>query len=147
VTVISFEGTAFDGAGGARTGIPSLSTALRALRWKSEVMRVALDPDADDIDLLLVHLPSLGERNFVVVVRRAHLHPAQRAAVARILACVPAAIVISSNEPFDALLWPEARHVACTYGDDALAFDGCADVLSGVTEPQGHLPVAPDAVR
>lgn len=142
VTVISFEGDAFDGAGGARVERPSLSTALRARRWKSEVMRVALDPDPDDIDLLLGHLPALGDRNFVLTIRRAHLHDAQRAAVERILAVVPDAIVISVNEPYDALLWPQARTVACLYGDDAVAFAGCAAVLSGRAPAAGRLPVA-----
>jgi hypothetical protein len=144
VTVISFEGAAFDGAGGTRIDRPSLSTALRARRWKSEVMRVALDPDEDDIDLLLGQLPSLGDRNFVLTVRRAHLHPAQRAAVTRILAVVPGAFVISCNEPYDALLWPQAQTVACIYGDDETAFAGCADVLSGRATANGVLPVALD---
>jgi beta-N-acetylhexosaminidase len=141
VTVISFEGDAFDGAGGVRTERPSLSSALRALRWKSEVMRVALDPDDDDIDLLLGHLPSLGDRNFVITVRRAHLHPRQQAAVARILALVPAAAIVSAAEPYDALLWPQAQTVACIYGDDAVAFAACAGVLSGRAEAAGTLPV------
>jgi beta-N-acetylhexosaminidase len=141
VTVMSFEGAAFDGAGGVKIDRPSLSAALRARRWKSEIMRVALEPDADDIDLLLGHLPALGERNFVIVVRRAHLHPAQRAAVERIVTLVPDAIVISAAEPYDALLWPQARNVACIYGDDALAFAACADVLSGRAEAAGRLPV------
>jgi beta-N-acetylhexosaminidase len=141
VTVISFEGDAFDGAGGVRTERPSLSTALRARRWKSEVMRVALDPDDDDIDLLLGHLPSLGDRNFVITVRRAHLYPRQRAAVARILALIPGAAIVSAAEPYDALLWPAARTVAAIYGDDAVAFAACADVLSGRAEAAGLLPV------
>jgi beta-N-acetylhexosaminidase len=130
VTVISFEGEAFDGAAKRPRERPSLSAALRARRWKSEVMRVALDPAADDVDLLLDQLPLLGERSFVVTVRRAHLHPAQRAAVERILAVVPDAAIVSAAEPFDALLWPAARTVACTYGDDAVAFAACADAMS-----------------
>ena len=141
VTVISFEGDAFDGAGGVRTERPSLSAALRARRWKSEIMRVALDPDGDDVELLLGHVPSLGDRNFVIVVRRAHLHPQQRAAVGGILALVPEAVLVSAAEPFDALLWPAARTVACIYGDDAVAFAACADVLSGRAEADGQLPV------
>jgi beta-N-acetylhexosaminidase len=141
VTVISFEGNAFDGAGGVRTERPSLSTALRARRWKSEVMRVDLDPDEDDVELMLGQLPLLGDRNFILTIRRAHLHPAQYTAVARILAVVPDAFVISVNEPYDALLWPQANTVACTYGDDALAFAGCADVLSGRATASGVLPV------
>ena len=108
-------------------------------------MRVALDPDDDDVELLLSHLPALGERNFVVVTRRAHLHPKQRAAVERILDVIPAAAVISAAEPYDALLWPRAQTVACIYGDDALALAACADVLSGRATAHGSLPVVPDA--
>jgi len=147
VTVVSFEGTTFDGAAGAGRAPASLSAALRARRRKSELMRVALEPEADDVDLLLAHLAALGEREFVVVVRRADLRPAQRAAVARILEAVPHAVVISAREPYDALLWSAAGRVAATYGDDELAFAGCADVLCGRALPQGRLPVALDAVR
>lgn len=145
VTVISFEGDAFDGAGGVRRERPSLSTALRARRWKSEVMRVALDPDAGDLDLLLGHLPSLGDRNFVITTRRAHLYPNQRAAVERILSAIPDAAIVSAAEPYDALLWPAASSVACIYGDDALAFAACADVLSGRAAASGTLPVTLEA--
>ncbi len=145
VTVISFEGDAFDGAGGVRRERPSLSTALRARRWKSEVMRVALEPDGDDLDLLLGHLPSLGDRNFVITTRRAHLYPTQQAAVERILTAIPAASIVSAAEPYDALLWPSATAVACIYGDDALAFAACADVLSGRGVPSGVLPVTLEA--
>ena len=141
VTVISFEGATADGADDVRAERLSLSAALRARRWKSEIMRVALDPDADDVDLLLGHLPSLGDRNFVVVTRRAHRHPAQRAAVERILALIPAAAIVSAAEPYDAALWPQASTVACIYGDDPLAFEACADVLSGRANAAGTLPV------
>lgn len=145
VTVISFEGGGAGGADDVRSERPSLSAALRARRWKSEIMRVALAPDEDDVDLLLSHLPALGERNFVIVTRRAHLHPAQRAAVTRILAAIPGAIVISAAEPYDALLWPQAETVACIYGDDALMMEACAGVLSGRARAGGVLPVTPDA--
>jgi beta-N-acetylhexosaminidase len=146
VTVISFEGTFADGVAGSRASTPSLSAALRARRWKSELMRVALEPDDDDVDLLLTHLPSLGDRNFVVVVRRAQQCPAQRAAVERILAIVPAAVVIAAREPRDAALFPAARTIACTYGDEPLALEGCADVLSGRVAAAGRLPVSIDRV-
>ncbi len=125
VTVISFEGTIVDGAAGPSTETPSLHAALRARRWKSEVMRVPLEPDDDDLDLLLSHLPSLGDRNFVVVMRRAHLYSRQRAAIDRILATVPGTILISAREPHDAALFPQARTIAAIYGDQRLAFAGC----------------------
>jgi beta-N-acetylhexosaminidase len=144
VTVISFEGAIVEGVVDARSAPPSLSAALRARRWKSELMRVALEPDADDIELLLTHLPSLGERNFVIVIRRAQLYAAQRAAVERILGLVPNAIVIAAREPYDAVLFPQARHVACIYGDEAISLDGCADVLSARVPAVGRLPVSID---
>ena len=107
-------------------------------------MRVALEPDDDDLDLLLAHVPSLGDRNFVVVIRRAHLYPAQRAAVERILGLVPDAIVISAREPYDAALFPAARNIACIYGDESISFEGCADVLSERVPAGGRLPVSID---
>ncbi len=144
VSVISFEGTIADGAAGARSATPSLSAALRARRWKSELMRVALEPDAGDIDVLLAHLPTLGDRNFVLVIRRAHLYAAQRAAIERILVCVPAAIVVSAREPYDAALFAGAHNVACIYGDEPLSLEGCADVLSARVPAAGQLPVSLD---
>jgi beta-N-acetylhexosaminidase len=143
VSVISFEGTIADGAGDARTA-PSLSAALRLRRWKSENMRIALEPDADDLALLLAHLPSLGDRNFVVIMRRAHCYPAQRAAVERILAVAPQTVVISAREPYDAALFPAARNLACTYGDEPISLEGCADVLSARVVAGGTLPVSID---
>jgi beta-N-acetylhexosaminidase len=141
VSVISFEGTIVDGAAGARAATPSLSAALRSRRWKSELMRVALEPAADDVDLLLAQLATLGDRNFVLVMRRAHLYAAQREAIERVVDRVPNAIVISAREPYDAAFVANARNVACIYGDEALSFEGCADVMSGRVSAAGQLPV------
>ncbi len=146
VTVIAFEGTAADGAaasgrGAARAEAASLSAALRRRGRKSELMRVPLQPAAADIDLLLEHIPALGEREFVVVTGDAHLYDAQRVAVERILEVAPNALIVSGRAPYDALLWPRARRVACTYGSGGLSLEGCADVLSGRYEARGVLPV------
>jgi len=145
VTVISFEPEASDRAatsGGAAPGAEggSLSALLRQRGWKSEHMRVAGEPDANDIGLLLEHVVRLGDREFVLVTRNADHSAGQRAAVERLLGAAPEAIVVSAALPFDALLWPDARRVACTYGDRPPAFDGCADVLTGGAEARGRLP-------
>ena len=146
VTVISFEGTAVDnvatsGRRAAADETPSLSSALRRRGWKSEVMRVPLEPAADDIDVLLEHVPALGDREFVIVTRDAHLFPGQQAAVSRILALAPDALVVSARSPYDALLWPQAQRVICIYGGQIVSLEGCADVLSGRAEVRGRLPV------
>ena len=93
VTVISFEGAVADNAALSGRATPidtaSLSAALRQRGWKSEIMRAAIEPAAADVDLLLEHVAALGDREFVLVTRDAHLHPAQHEAVARILAHRP----------------------------------------------------------
>ena len=145
VTVISFEGAVTDRAARSGTasasGAPSLSAALRKRRRKSEIMRVPLDPDDDDLDLLLEHVPRLGEREFVIMTRRADLHPAQRIAVERLLALVPGALVVAAREPFEAALFPGAQRVACCYGDSELQIDALAEVLDGRAPARGTLPV------
>jgi beta-N-acetylhexosaminidase len=146
VTVISFEGTVVDNA--ATSGqrkrndeLPSLSSALRRRGWKSEVMRVPLEPAAEDIDLLLEHIPALGDREFVIVTRDAHLYGGQDDAVQRILALAPDALIVSARSPYDALLWPQAKRIVCIYGGQIISLEGCADVLSGRAEVRGTLPV------
>jgi beta-N-acetylhexosaminidase len=148
VTVISFEPEGSEGAGASGGGVPaaddgSLSAALRRRGWKSEHMRVAAQPDANDIGLLLDHVMRLGEREFVIVTRNADRHAVERAAVERLLQAAPDAVVVSAALPFYALLWPGARRVACTYGDRPPAFDGCADVLTGRAVARGRLPFLP----
>jgi beta-N-acetylhexosaminidase len=146
VTVISFEGVVVDKAAtsGGRVRhdeLPSLSSALRRRGWKSEVMRVPLEPAAEDVDLLLEHIPALGDREFVVVTRDAHLYPGQHDAVTRILALAPDALIVSARSPYDTVLWPQAQRMVCIYGGQIISLEGCADVLSGRAEIRGTLPV------
>ena len=145
VTVISFEGAVADNVAlsGRKTSVEtaSLSAALRQRGWKSEIMRAAIEPAADDVDLLLDHVAALGDREFVLVTRDAHVHAAQRDAVARILARVPDSLIVSARAPYDALLWPSAHRVLCIYGDQPISVEGCADVLAGRAEARGLLPV------
>ncbi|GAC1574877.1 MAG: glycoside hydrolase family 3 protein [Candidatus Elarobacter sp.] len=145
VTVISFEGLAADNvaaSGGARgEDVPSLSAPLRRRGWKSEVMRVPMEPRAEDVELLVDLIPALGDREFVVVTRDAHLYTAQRDAVTRILTLAPDALVVSARAPYDALLWPQATRVICIYGSQEISLEGCADVLTGSVEARGTLPV------
>ncbi|HEX3466008.1 MAG TPA: beta-N-acetylhexosaminidase [Candidatus Elarobacter sp.] len=146
VTVISFEGTVVDNvaASGAKKSheeLPSLSGALRRRGWKSEMMRVAPEPAPEDVDVLLEHIPALGDREFVIVTRDAHLYATQDDAVQRILERAPDALIVSARSPYDALLWPQAKRIVCIYGGQPISLEGCADVLSGRAEVRGTLPV------
>jgi GGDEF domain-containing protein len=146
VTVISFEdvrpsAAGASGAAALHETALTLSGALRQRGLKSEHLRVARDPDSDDVALLLDVIARLGDREFVAVTRNAFASAAQRAAVERLLAIAPQTIVVAAAQPHDAVLWPAARRVACTYGDTPLAFEGCADVLTGRAIASGRLPL------
>jgi hypothetical protein len=65
----------------------------------------------------------------VIVTRRADLYPGQRAAVEALLAARPHAIVVSAREPYDAALFEGAGALACIYGDQAVSFEGLAEVM------------------
>jgi beta-N-acetylhexosaminidase len=142
VTVVSFEGEVRDGV--ARTGAqrPSLSLALRQRNYRSELMRVALEPEDSEIAMLVDVLRAQGRRALVVIARRAHLHAAQRRAIGALLAVAPEAIVVSALEPFDILAFEDATTVLCTFGDGEANVAALAEVLAGAAPAGGTLPVA-----
>lgn len=142
VTVVSFEGEVRDGI--ARTGAqrPSLSFALRHRNYRSELMRVALEPEDSEITLLVDVLRAQGQRSLVVIARRAHLHAAQRRAIGALLAAAPDAIGVSALEPFDILAFENATTVLCTFGDGDANVEALAAVLAGEAPARGVLPVA-----
>ncbi len=144
VSVVSFEGALADGASDPRAQTASLSAKLRARRWKSEHLRVALEPDTDDVALLLAVLAGQGERNLVIVSRRAHRYPLQLRAIVALLERFPAAKLVSAREPYDLAAIPAARTAIAMYGDEECNVEGLADVLSGRYSATGRLPVALD---
>ncbi len=120
VTVISFE-----------QGEPaSLSSALRKRGHKSEIMRVSLEPRDEELELLEMVIAGMPGRQIVIVMRRAHLHPGQAAAIARLLQAAPSAILVSAREPYDAALFERAENLACIYNDTEVSIEGLADVMT-----------------
>ncbi|HTX60444.1 MAG TPA: hypothetical protein VMH02_12320, partial [Verrucomicrobiae bacterium] len=106
-----------------------------------EQIELPLEPDAMQVDRALETLRS-SSRRALVLARRAHRYAGQAAAIDRLLAVNPDAIVVSLREPYDLPLFGRANHLLATYGDDAAAIGGLADVLFGGSAPQGALPVA-----
>jgi beta-N-acetylhexosaminidase len=129
VTVVSFEGVAGDGIAAAARERPSLSLALRRRRARSELMRVALDPDAAMLEMLVDVVRAQGARNVVVLARRAHVHPAQARAIDALLEIAPHAVVVSMLEAFDVPLFARARTVLATHGDEEPNVEALADLL------------------
>ncbi len=142
VTVVSFEGDASDGVAATRAERPSLSAALRRRRYRSEVMRVPFEPDAEALGLLIEVLHAQGDRGLVIVARRAHLHERQRAAIDALVALARHAIVVSALEPFDVPVLASASTLLCTFGDGEASMDALADVLAGERHARGSFPVA-----
>ena len=142
VTVVSFEGDASDGVTAARDERPSLSAALRRRRFRSEVMRVPFEPDADALGLLIEVLRAQGDRALVIVARRAHLLDRQRSAIEALVGLARHAIVVSALEPFDVPALESASTLLCTFGDGEASIDAVADVLSGQRLARGSFPVS-----
>jgi len=142
VTVVSFEGEVRDGVARTDGERPSLSLALRQRNYRSESMRVPLEPQDSEIAMLVDVLRAQGPRALVVIARRAHLHAAQRRAIGAVLAAAPEAIVVSALEPFDILAFEDATTVLCTFGDGEANVEALAAVLAGAAPAAGSLPVA-----
>jgi beta-N-acetylhexosaminidase len=117
-------------------GVPELRREAAVL----EELMVPLDPSHADVTSLLETLAQ-RDRRPLLLARRAHLHRAQAAAIARILDRYPDSLVVSLREPFDVPLFAPARHLLAAYGDDEAAIGGLADVLFGSSLPSGRLPV------
>jgi beta-N-acetylhexosaminidase len=120
----------FGGAG------PSLRRESPAL----EELTLPIDPPGADVAQALT-FAERSRRRPIVLARRAHLHPAQVCAIERVVARFSDAMVISMLEPFDVRCFGAAQHVLATYGDDAAAIGGLADVIFGGIMAQGRLPV------
>ncbi len=106
--------------------------------FESHIITLPLQPSFAEVDAVM---QSLGEERIVVFMRRAHLYPEQHAAIVRILAERPETLLVSTLEPYDALSFPQAKHVVCTYGDDAAMLSALHDVLDGRASTTGSLPV------
>jgi beta-N-acetylhexosaminidase len=123
--------------GAAEPKVERLSGEAPAL----EELTLGLDASAAEVDAAIDRIEN-SRRRPIVLARRAHLHPAQARAIARVVGRFPDAVVVSMREPFDLPLFAAARHVLAAYGDDDASVGALADVLFGGVMPQGRLPVA-----
>ncbi len=139
--VLSFQGTTTEGVQGTHSDHASLREFAPALQEAF----APLEPDPTQTDAALAAVKSSGRRP-IVLMRRAHVYASQAAAIARVLAAHPNAVVVSTREPFDVTLVGAAQTVLATYGDDRPSLDGLADVLFGGHVPTGSLPLEIAAV-
>jgi beta-N-acetylhexosaminidase len=134
--VLSFQGTTTEGVQGTHSDHASLREFAPALQETF----APLEPDAAQTDAALAAVANSGRRP-IVLMRRAHVYASQAAAIARVLAAHPDAVVVSTREPFDSTLVDGAQTLLLTYGDDRPSLGGLADVLFGGHAPSGSLPL------
>ncbi len=130
---VSFESPTTEGAQGLHDRHPALS-GYAGVRE----VRAPLDPAAEETARVVGEIDG---RRPIVLTRRAHVYAGQKAAVERILDAHPDALLVSLREPFDAFEFPQARNVACTYGDDAPSISGLAAVLFDGKPAAGVFPL------
>ena len=140
--VVTFEGTTIEGVQGLHTQHTSLCAYAPAVRE----VRIPLQPSLEQI-AVAEDAVRAARGAVVLLMRRAHIYAEQQQAVERLLEIAPDAVLVSTREPFDALLFPQARNVVCTYGDDAPSIAGLARVLFGDVEPAGRMPLEIHAIR
>jgi beta-N-acetylhexosaminidase len=99
-----------------------------------------IEPSQEDVGAVLESIER-SQRRPIVLMRRAHLYPAQADAIRSILRLSPDALVVSMLEPFDLELFGNARHLVAVYGDDPASIGGLADVLFSGSIPSGQLPI------
>ena len=134
--VLTFEGTTVEGVQGLHSEHATLPSPQPL-----EELRLPLDPQQSDVDAALAELKEMQKRP-IVLMRRAHVYAKQFAAVEQVLCAFPDALVVSTREPFDALSLASAKHLLCTYGDDAPSLAGLADIIFSDTPPTGNLPLS-----
>jgi len=99
----------------------------------------SLDPAGQEYKQLLM---AAGTAQAVVAVTsRVKQHPLQARAVADLAMIGKQMVVIASREPYDANVLPADATIIACYGDDPHALRAAADVVLGVSPPQGRLPV------
>ena len=135
--VVSFESATTEGAQGLHARHASLPSQAPAL----ESVSIPLVPTETDVKQALEAIAA-SQRRAIVLARRAHIYPAQAAAIDEIVARAPDALVVSVREPFDIPCLGRARHLLATYGDDLPSIAGLADVIFGSGAAYGELPVA-----
>lgn len=128
------------GAEIARRAVTKVRGDTHFDRTTTATICVPQDPEPSDVDALLAQIAREARRP-IVLMRRAHIYDRQARAVREILARHPDAVLVSTREPFDIPLFPQARHVFAIYGDGAVSLAALDEVLFGAYEPTGTLPV------
>lgn len=131
--IVSFEGATAEGVQGVHAVHSRLPVDVPTLT-------LPLQPQEPFVDAILEELYA-QEKRPVVLMRRAHIYDGQLAAVRKLLEVYPDALVVSTREPYDAALLPQARHLLCCYGDDDASLAGLCDVVFGGRPARGTLPV------
>ncbi len=134
--VLSFESATSEGAAGLHEHHARLDAQAPALA----TLVAPLAPTDSERDQALAAIALSGRRP-ILLLRRAHVYPEQARTAADTIARFPDAVVVSTREPYDCALFPQARHLIAAYGDDDASMGGIADVLFGNAVATGTLPV------
>jgi len=78
----------------------------------------------------------------VAVTRRAWAHPLQAQAIDDLAIAGKPLVVVAAREPYDASIAPPRAAVLAAYGDDPSTIRSVVEVLLGISQPKGRLPVS-----
>ncbi|WP_424245391.1 beta-N-acetylhexosaminidase [Elusimicrobium posterum] len=109
--------------------------------WNIKYYNAAMQPTSKDIN----RARECAEGSDVLVIGTlqwaAKPFSKQTAAITKLLAQYPDAIMISTMSPYEVKTYPQARTVLFTYGMSRQSMTAAAEVILGLTPPLGKLPI------
>ncbi|MHB0875504.1 MAG: glycoside hydrolase family 3 protein [Anaerolineae bacterium] len=121
----------------APRGMGDLGGAIRAYHPSLVEVIVGLDPSADEIAAAVGQADAYGA--VVVATAEARRHPGQADLVNALVG--PGLAVVALRTPYDLASFPAATCFLAAYADVPASLDAVAQVLCGMAQPAGHLPV------
>lgn len=132
---------------GMHPATESFAHAIREQHGNTEHMRISTTPSEDD----LAKAEKMAKESKAVIITTCPLEPwtqglvneeAQVKFVNHILASGTPAIIIAAREPYGLRHFPKAHTCVATYGYPKVAVKAAADLIFGLLQPSGCLPVS-----
>jgi beta-N-acetylhexosaminidase len=120
----------------------AIGPALAATPARLHEQVRSLDPAGHEYKQLL--MASGGAAAVIALTFRASRHPLQAQAISDLAMLGKRMVAVAGKEPYDARVFPKELAVVASYGEDPNAMQAAADVILGVTQATGKLPLRLD---
>ena len=121
-----------------------LAAAIRRFTPRLQILTVSQTPTDDEIrrTIELVKTKYVGTDDVAIIgTYNAHLYSQQGAFVRAVLTTGVPCVIVAMRNPYDIKEFPEASTYIAAYGFRDCTMQAVAEVMFGLTEPKGQLPI------